>query len=53
MKTLTADQLSAFFQEARDSGVYELYYLDLDHRTAAGRTAGTEVDGRGLSTMEC
>ena len=29
MKTLTADQLSAFFQEARDSGVYELYYLDL------------------------
>ena len=29
MKTLTADQLSAFFREARDSGVYELYYLDL------------------------
>lgn len=26
MKTLTADQLSAFFQEARDSGVYEFYY---------------------------
>ena len=24
MKTLTADQLSAFFQEAKDSGVYEL-----------------------------
>ena len=29
MKTLTTDQLSAFFQEARDSSVYELYYLDL------------------------
>ena len=29
MKTLTSDQLGAFFQEARDSGVYELYYLDL------------------------
>ena len=29
MKTLTADQLSTFFREARDSGVYELYYLDL------------------------
>ena len=29
MQTLTADQLSSFFQEARDSGVYELYYLDL------------------------
>ena len=29
MKTLTADQLSAFFHEAKDSGVYELYYLDI------------------------
>jgi len=29
MKTLTADQLSAFFQEAKETGVYELYYLDL------------------------
>ena len=46
MKTLTADQLSAFFQEARDSGVYELYYLDLATGLAAGRTAGTEMDGR-------
>ena len=46
MKTLTADQLSAFFQEARDSGVYELYYLDLATGLAAGRTAGAEMDGR-------
>ena len=29
MKTLTADQLSAFFREARDSGVFALYYIDL------------------------
>ncbi|MFR0768679.1 MAG: phage integrase SAM-like domain-containing protein [Dysosmobacter sp.] len=43
MKTLTADQLSAFFQEARDSGVYELYYLDLATGPTAGRTVGTEV----------
>ena len=46
MKTLTADQLSAFFQEARDSGVYELYYLDLATGLRRGRTAGAEVDGR-------
>ena len=48
MKTLTADQLSAFFREARDSGVYELYYLDLATGLAAWRTAGAEVDGCGL-----
>ena len=40
MKTLTADQLSAFFQEARDSGVYELYYLDL----ATGLRRGELLD---------
>lgn len=27
MKTLTAEQLSAFFREAKENGVYELYYL--------------------------
>ena len=48
MKTLTADQLSAFFREARDSGVYELYYLDLATGLRRGGTAGIEVDGRGL-----
>ena len=62
MKTLTADQLSAFFREARDSGVYELYYLDLAtglrrvrallprprHGIAAWGTAGAKVDGCGL-----
>ena len=46
MKTLTADQLSTFFQEARDSGVYELYYLDLATGLTAGRTAGPKVDRR-------
>ena len=52
MKTLTADQLSAFFREARDSGVYELYYLDLATGLRRGRTAGTEVDGRGPPARE-
>lgn len=27
MKTLTAEQLAAFFREARNSGVFEMYYL--------------------------
>ncbi len=47
MKTLTSDQLGAFFQEARDSGVYELYYLDLATGLRRGELLGlklTDVD---------
>ena len=47
MKTLTADQLSAFFREARDSGVYELYYLDLATGLRLGELLGlkwTDID---------
>ena len=40
MKTLTSDQLGAFFQEARDSGVYELYYLDLATGLRRGELLG-------------
>jgi integrase len=40
MKTLTADQLSTFFREARDSGVYELYYLDLATGLRRGELLG-------------
>ena len=40
MKTLTSDQLSTFFQEAKDSGVYELYYLDLATGLRRGELLG-------------
>ena len=47
MKTLTPEQLGAFFQEARDSGVYELYYLDLATGLRRGGLLGlkwTDID---------
>ena len=40
VKTLTADQLSAFFREAKESGVYELYYLDLATGLRRGELLG-------------
>ena len=56
MKTLTADQLSAFFQEAKDSGVYELYYLDLATGLRRGELLGlkwTDVDlDRGILKIQ-
>ena len=46
MKTLTADQLSTFFHEAKDSGVYELYYLDLATGLRRGELLGLKwTDG--------
>ena len=40
MRTLSSDQLSTFFREARDSGVYELYYLDLATGLRRGELLG-------------
>lgn len=40
MRTLTADQLGAFFQEAKTSGVFELYYLELATGLRRGELLG-------------
>lgn len=40
MKTLTADQLAAFLQEAKRSGVYEMYYLELATGLRRGELLG-------------
>lgn len=45
MKTLPAERLGAFLREAKESGVYELYYLDLATGLRRGGTAGPEVGG--------
>ena len=55
MKTLTADQLSAFLQEAKRTGVFEMYYLELATGLRRGELLGlkwTDVDfGQGTLTV--
>ena len=41
MKTLPVEQLASFLREAKDSGVFELYYVEL----ATGRTVRPEMGG--------
>ena len=40
MKTLTAEQLAAFLNEAKKTGVYEMYYLDLATGMRRGELLG-------------
>lgn len=40
MKTLTSDQLAAFFREAKASGVFELYYMELATGLRRGELLG-------------
>lgn len=40
MKTLTAEQLASFFQEAKESGVYEMYYIELATGLRRGELLG-------------
>ena len=43
MKTLTKEQLNAFFKEAKETGVFELYYIELatgvNYWASSGRTS--------------
>ena len=40
MKTLTAEQLASFLQEAKESGVYEMYYIELATGLRRGELLG-------------
>ena len=40
MRTLTADQLTSFLREAKDSGVFALYYIDLTTGLRRGELLG-------------
>ena len=50
MKTLAADQLAAFFLEAKNSGVFEMYYLELATGLRRGELLGLKWDDIDLDT---
>ena len=46
MQTLPVEQLHSFLREAKDSGVFELYYLELVTGLRRGELLGPEMGGR-------
>ncbi len=44
MQTLTADQLAAFFREAKASGVFEFYYIELATGLRRGELLGLKCE---------
>ena len=44
MKTIPSDKLTAFFDEAKESGVFELYYIDLLTGLRRGELLGLKWD---------
>ena len=41
MKTLPVEQLDSFLREAKESGVFELYYMELARRTVRPKVGGS------------
>ena len=45
MKTLPIEQLTSFLREAKDSGVFEMYYVELAARLRRGELLGPKWEG--------
>ena len=45
MKTLPVEQLTSFLREAKDSGVFEMYYVELAARLRRGELLGPKWEG--------
>lgn len=45
MKALTKEQFAAFFQEAKETGVFEMYYVELATSLRRGELLGLKWEG--------
>ena len=52
MKTLPVEQLTSFLREAKDSGVFEMYYVELATGLRTGRAARPQMGGHRFRTWQ-